>query len=313
MNTTNEVEDKDFSLLKPKWLKDLGKDEYWLESAIIEDPSILGLGDLIMYESQRLQPSGGRLDLLLGNRSERYEVELQLGITNETHIIRTIEYWDVEERLYPNYKHTAVLVAEEISSRFFNVIYRLGYNIPIIAIDATAYTINDRIYLSFTKVLDTRHFIAITEESEITLPVDREYWLQKFSPELLELAENAIEKITDGEPNYNRYYISSFVHGSRNAKLRAANWGKDNKNKVELWFRMIEIPEVTEKIEGVEIYSRYVYGERSYCFVVDNEEQLRRNLPILRKMFKLAMGEDDGIWPDEPNTHQTSNDIANPE
>ena len=52
----------------------------------------------------------------------RYEVELQLGSTDETHIIRTIEYWDLERKRYPNYEHVAVIVAEDITTRFFNVI-----------------------------------------------------------------------------------------------------------------------------------------------------------------------------------------------
>ena len=46
----------------------------------------------------------------------------QLGKTDESHIIRTIEYWDIERKRYPQYDHTAVIVAEEITSRFLNVI-----------------------------------------------------------------------------------------------------------------------------------------------------------------------------------------------
>lgn len=306
MNTTNEVEDKDFRLLQPKWLKDLGKDEYWLESAIIEDPSILGLGDLDVYESQRLQPSGGRLDLLLGNRSERYEVELQLGITNETHIIRTIEYWDVEERLYPNYKHTAVLVAEEISSRFFNVIYRLGYNLPIIAIKATAYNINDIIGLSFTKVLDTRDLIPTPEENEISPPADREFWLQFFSEEQLALVETAIKKITEGEPNYTKTYIGSLINGKRNARMKFYNY----ENKICLWFYLSKTDEVTEKIKNLTHGRNYSDG---YEFFINSEVDFNKHLLFFKKMFKLTMGEDDGIWPDDPDTHQTPNNTANSE
>ena len=51
----------------------------------------------------------------------RYEVELQLGATDEAHIIRTIEYWDVEREAYLN-EHSAVLIAEDITSRFLNVV-----------------------------------------------------------------------------------------------------------------------------------------------------------------------------------------------
>jgi len=43
--------------------------------------------------------------------TRRYEVEIQLGATDESHIIRTIEYWDIERKRYPQYEHTAVIVA----------------------------------------------------------------------------------------------------------------------------------------------------------------------------------------------------------
>lgn len=307
MNTTNEVEDKDFSLLRPLWLKNLGKNEHWLESAIIEDPSILGLGDLDLYESQRLQPSGGRLDLLLGNRSERYEVELQLEETDPSHIIRAIEYWDVERRRYPNYKHTAVLVAEEISARFFNVIYLLGYNIPIIAIKATAHKINDTIGLTFTKVLDTRDLIPTTEENEITPPVGRDYWLEHLSEEQLALAEASIREITEGEPNYTKSWISSRINGRRRSRMRFF----DYENRLYLIFMLGESEEVTAKVENLAILEGiYPYG---YGFFLDSEDDFNKHLPFFKKMFKLTIGEDDGIWPDDPDTHQTPNDTANSE
>ncbi len=64
------------------------------------------------------------LDLLLQDpdTNRRYEVELQLGPTDESHIIRTIECWDIERKRYPQYDHCAVIVAEDITSRFLNVI-----------------------------------------------------------------------------------------------------------------------------------------------------------------------------------------------
>ena len=72
--------------------------EKWVQNLIADDPSILGLGDLVLKDKERVQPRAGRLDLLLqdSDTNRRYEVELQLGPTNETHIIRTIEYWDIE-------------------------------------------------------------------------------------------------------------------------------------------------------------------------------------------------------------------------
>jgi hypothetical protein len=39
--------------------------ERWVQARIAEDPTILGLGDLVLKDQKRIQPSAGRLDLLL--------------------------------------------------------------------------------------------------------------------------------------------------------------------------------------------------------------------------------------------------------
>ena len=69
----------------------------------------------------------------------RYEVEIQLGPTDESHIIRTIEYWEIERRRYPQYEHVAVIVAEDVTSRFLNVINLLNGSV-------TAYFMPSREY-----------------------------------------------------------------------------------------------------------------------------------------------------------------------
>ena len=83
------------------WLKNNSNfDETWVHDRIAEEPSILGLGDLILRDRERPQKHAGRLDLLLqdSKSDRRYEVEVQLGRVDESHIIRTIEYWDIEKK-----------------------------------------------------------------------------------------------------------------------------------------------------------------------------------------------------------------------
>jgi hypothetical protein len=79
-----------------------------------------------------MQPRAGRLDLLLQDldTKRRYEVEIQLGATDEAHIIRTIEYWDIERKRYPQYDHCAVLVAEDITSPFSQCGRLIQWNDP---------------------------------------------------------------------------------------------------------------------------------------------------------------------------------------
>ena len=102
-------------------------------------------------------PSGGKLDILLKDPEDdtMYEVEVMLGATDESHIIRTIEYWDLERKRWPQRQHFAVLVAENITRRFFNVIQLFSLSIPIIAIQANIIEANGSKILHFTKILDT--------------------------------------------------------------------------------------------------------------------------------------------------------------
>src|SRR5437868_10261468 len=114
--------------------------EKWVQERIAEDPTLLGLGELVLKDKERIQPRAGRLDLLFQDidAARRYEVEIQLGSTDEAHIIRTIEYWDVERKRYPQYDHTAVIIAEDITSRFLNVISLFNGTIPLVAIQMNA-------------------------------------------------------------------------------------------------------------------------------------------------------------------------------
>jgi hypothetical protein len=181
---------------KPVSLKDHPElNERWLQDRIAEDPSILGLGDLILKDRERMQPRAGRLDILLQDAESnvRYEVEIQLGKTDESHIIRTIEYWDIERKRYPQYDHVAVLVAEDITSRFLNVISLFNGVIPLIAIQLSAIQINDAISMVFATVLDQR-IIGYLEE---TLGVQK----SPKEKETISNLGNVLQKIEKSVPN----------------------------------------------------------------------------------------------------------------
>ena len=128
----------------PARLRDLGLDERWLQDRIDEDPAILGIGDVNVVRREKTQPSGGRIDFLMydPDRELRYEVEVMLGTLDASHIIRTIEYWDIERQRFPTHNHRAVIVAEEITARFFNVIRILNRAVPIMALQLNAFTID---------------------------------------------------------------------------------------------------------------------------------------------------------------------------
>lgn len=184
--------------------------EKWVQQKIEEDPSILGLGDLSFRQSEKTQQTGGRLDILLQDDSSdtRYTVELQLGKTDATHIIRTIEYWDNERKRNANYKYVAVIIAEEITNRFFNVISLFNNSIPIIAIQLKAIKYQDEIGLDFTRVLD---LITPDEDDEPGEIVDKSYWEKRGSITTVQFAEEVVSYISEFDQSFsvkfNKHYI----------------------------------------------------------------------------------------------------------
>jgi hypothetical protein len=188
--------------------------EMWLQDRIAEDPSILGLGDLVLIERERRQERAGRLDLLLADleNNRRYEVELMLGATDESHIIRSIEYWDIERRRYPAYEHCAVLIAEDITSRFLNILGLFAGTIPIVAIQLSALQVGNNIVLDFAKVID-RTLLRTDDVSEVKLQAtDREYWNKRATKTTVDMADDVLVIINEVAENpyalnYNKFYI----------------------------------------------------------------------------------------------------------
>jgi hypothetical protein len=198
--------------------------EKWVQTLIASDPELLGLGEVDVKDVERPQPHGGRLDLLLYDplANTRYEVELQLGATDESHIIRTIEYWDTERRRWPQYEHVAVIIAEEITARFFNVISLFNGFIPLIAIQMSAIELGDAVTLVFNTVLD-RITLGVEEDEEKDDPADRNYWLSRASAETLAITDSLLKVVQDVDPGvalkYNRHYIGLAHSGVANNYL----------------------------------------------------------------------------------------------
>jgi predicted transport protein len=191
-----------------------GLSEKWVQDLIANEPGILGLGDLELRQKERIQPRAGRLDLLLQDpdTKRRYEVELQLGPTDETHIVRTIEYWDIERKRYPQYDHCAVLIAEDITSRFLNVIALFNGSIPLIALQMQALRVGGKTTIVFTRVLDELARGLVEEDEEVeAAPADRTYWEGKAPKMIVGLVDQCLEMIRQLDQSvdlkYNKHYI----------------------------------------------------------------------------------------------------------
>ena len=204
----------------PQRLRTLGLSEAWLQEQIAADPSLLGLGDLTVFQREKTQPTGGRIDFIMSDalNETRYEIEIMLGATDPSHIIRTIEYWDMERQRSPTIEHRAVIVAEEITSRFFNVIRLLNRAVPLIAVQLSAFQLGDEVILQFIRVLDTYEFGGEEEEeSGSTELADRPYWDKRARHEALAAVDAIVALISNagGQPKvrYNQTHIAVGTSG----------------------------------------------------------------------------------------------------
>jgi hypothetical protein len=200
------------------FIRNAGKDEYWLQDLIYENPSILGLGDLVPVSKEKRQSSGGKLDILLKNPEDNsmYEIEVMLGETDPSHIMRTIEYWDIEKRRYPQRQHFPVLVAESFNKRYFNVIQILSLNIPMIAIQADLIQVGGQKIIHFTKILDIYEEQAEDDEANIVNEAswsNSANWTLQTAKELLDIINSSGHTL---KLNFTQSYVA-LINSNGNA------------------------------------------------------------------------------------------------
>lgn len=268
--------------------------EKWLQDRIVEDPSVLGLGDVILKDKERIQPGGGRLDLLFQDPDSmmRYEVEIQLGRTDESHVIRTIEYWDIERKRYPQYDHTAVIIAEDITSRFLNIISLFNGFIPLIAIQLNALKLEDRVGLIFTRVLDQTS-LGLVEEDEAGEVADRSYWEKRATHTSVVIADElyGLIKTFDSaiELKYNKFYIGLAKNGQPN------NFAifRPQKNGLRLEIRLAKSEEIETKLNetGLDLMEYSRWGRYRIRLTKDD---IKKHSAFLQELLKKAYEESRG-------------------
>jgi len=263
--------------------------ERWLQDRIIEDPSILGLGNIDVRESERIQPTGGRLDLLMSDPDlgTRYEVEIQLGASDEKHIIRTLEYWDVERRRYPQYDHVAVLVAEDVTSRFLNVISLFNGFIPIIAIQMQALEVGGNLTLSASRVLDVVN-LGTDEEDAAGAATDRAYWESKASPASLKLADKFIELAREKDsslaPKYNKYYIGLARNGIADNFISL----KPKQKWIIFQPKVPSNPELNQRLDDAGLQVMAYERRFNHYKIRLSESELNEHVNLIREIIAMA-------------------------
>jgi hypothetical protein len=232
------------------------------------------------------------LDLLLADIDEerRFEVEIMLGATDESHIIRCIEYWDIERRRYPQYDHCAVLVAEDITSRFLNVLGLFIGQIPLIVIQVNALQVDDKIILHFVRVMD-RFALRRDDDAETTTSpsADRTFWEDKASKASLELVDQLLALANDGSAQprrlgYNRAYIGIDNQGDTEKFI----YFRPKKRFVHVYAQLDEKEEWVAPLEELGLATSL---KKHHVKVTIDQNKFANAKPLLSKLLKTAAEE----------------------
>jgi predicted transport protein len=280
--------------VKPEriWLKSQTEySEKWVQRLIADDPSILGLGDLVLRDQERIQPRAGRLDLLLQEpeTKRRYEVELQLGATDEAHIIRTIEYWDIERKRYPQYDHCAVLVAEDITSRFLNVVSLLNGTVPFIAVQMQAMRVGEHTTLVFTTVVDelARGLVDEDEDADVA-PTDRAYWEARAAKSTVALADQLLQIVRESDGSLELKYNKLYIGLSREGQAFNFVAFRPKKNHINVEIKLPKSDELDARIEAASIETLGYNNRWGYYVVQLTRDEILANTALIRELFGLA-------------------------
>jgi hypothetical protein len=213
-----------------------------------------------------------------------YEVEVMLGETDPSHIIRSIEYWDNEKRKYPQRQHFCVLIAESFDRRYFNVIQLMSLNIPMIAIQADLLEVNGERILNFSKIIDI--YIEPEEDEEDVKQVNESSW-NTDSPWTNSNAKEIYDSLKDKHDRIDLRYTQSYI--SINIDGRNAYWlCKRMKPTSALFFSVKDdekVEAIKKKFEENDIgytYNRY----KDFMLNVDLKS-IKKNIDLLNEIHAI--------------------------
>ncbi len=242
------------NLAKILSLSSLGHDEKWLQDYICTNPSHWGLGeDVTLISKERRQLPGGRLDILLADKESDifYEVEVMLGSTDESHVVRTIEYWENERRKWPSKKHIAVLVAEKITSRFYTVIRLLSETIPIIGLQVNVVDVNGSHGLLFHRIIDVYSEPELEERSQ-TYKSEEQF--KKEYPRLCEMLRVMKDILAQNQVTVAERYLTDYIAVPLFGKDRIwINVRKGGEPSISIY------PDETVRADAAELVKKFSY------------------------------------------------------
>lgn len=182
-----------------------------------------------------------------------------------------------------------MIVAEDMTSRFLNVVSLFNGSIPLIAIQMQALKIADHTTLIFTTVMDelTRGLIDEDEDAEAT-PTDRAYWESRGTKSTVAIADHLLDMVHEFDPaialKYNKFYIGLAKDG------RADNFltFRPQKRALPLEVRLKQSDDVKNKIDAAGINTLTYHAKWGNYRLILTTDDPKKHTEVLHDLIQLA-------------------------
>jgi hypothetical protein len=283
MNQTNYVE------TQPLYLKTTPQiSEKTIQDLIVNNASILGIGDYYALDRERIQFRGGRLDILLKSFEEsnkRICTEIQLGVLDESHLVRAWGYYLSEKQKYPQYDVSAVLVCEEISDRMLPVVRDLFSNKPLTILLMKAFSHGNNWGLHFIKYFDGVPLGLDEEDEEVYEKADRKYWTDKKG-NAIGIVDDMLKLIQKVAPDYNLNYLKGYIGLTNQVGVNNFVRFIPNNKDITVCFKLDET-ETSQSIIDSGTFTFIQYKKKSYRIKI-NKSKIEENKEKLIELINLA-------------------------
>jgi len=190
---------------------------------------------------------------------------------------------------YPQYDHCAVLIAEDITSRFLNVISLFNGTVPFIAIQMQALRIGENVTLVFTTVVDelSRGFVDEDEDAEAA-PTDRSYWENQATKTTVALADELLAIVKEFDPSLELKYNKFYIGLARDGQPYNFVTFRPKKNQINLELKLPQRDDIDARIEeaGLETleYNKH-WGQ--YRLRLTNDD-IKAKTDVLKELMQMA-------------------------
>ncbi|MBK9509859.1 MAG: hypothetical protein IPO04_10520 [Cytophagaceae bacterium] len=170
-------------------------------------------------------------------------MEIMLGETDPSHIIRSIEYWDNEKRKYPQRQHFCVLIAESFDRRYFNILADSKFKYSNDCYTSRLIGSKWCPHFKFHKIVD---IYIEPEENDYEAAATESIW-QKDAPWVNDGAHAFYEMLKPLSSNLTVRYTQSYISVSIASKN--TYWFSKRSKPIMVLFFIIKVDEYVEEVK----------------------------------------------------------------